>query len=305
MRICRHRRPGHARRRIAAVVPEQTSRVYWLSVAHGSLPAIFRYIREVAEAAVAARPDVLVIIDSPELTHRIARRSASGAPTIPIVDYVSPRCGRGGPGARAPCAPTSITCSRCCRSSRRRIARLGGPPCSYVGHPLIEQSTSSGQCRGGAPPANRSAGAPGLPGSRPGEIRRMTAVFGEAIGCSRARVGPFEVSCPRCRICRTRCGGDRELAVPSRVSSIPRKNGQRSGARGGAREVGTVTLELALSGVPMVAAYKVAPSRSWSRGCHQGAVGHPGQSGLGENGFRNSCSGIARPRSWPARLRRC
>ena len=44
----------------------------------------------VAKAAAAARPDVLVIIDSPEFTHRIAERVRKAAPSIPIVNYVSP-----------------------------------------------------------------------------------------------------------------------------------------------------------------------------------------------------------------------
>ena len=38
------------------------------------LPLILRRIRETADAVVAARPDVLVIIDSPDFTHRVARR---------------------------------------------------------------------------------------------------------------------------------------------------------------------------------------------------------------------------------------
>ncbi|MGB8527708.1 MAG: lipid-A-disaccharide synthase, partial [Rhodoplanes sp.] len=54
------------------------------------LPSIFRHIREAADAVIAAQPDVLVIIDSPEFTHRVARRVRAAAPAIPIIDYVSP-----------------------------------------------------------------------------------------------------------------------------------------------------------------------------------------------------------------------
>ena len=38
------------------------------------LPMILRRIRETADAIIAARPDALVIIDSPDFTHRVARR---------------------------------------------------------------------------------------------------------------------------------------------------------------------------------------------------------------------------------------
>ena len=39
---------------------------------------------------VAFAPDVVVIIDSPDFTHPIAKRIRKRAPHIPIVDYVSP-----------------------------------------------------------------------------------------------------------------------------------------------------------------------------------------------------------------------
>ena len=44
------------------------------------LPAILRRIRQTAEAVIAARPDALVIIDSPDFTHRVARREGDPAP---------------------------------------------------------------------------------------------------------------------------------------------------------------------------------------------------------------------------------
>ena len=97
------------------------------------LPLILRRIRETADAVVATRPDVLVIIDSPDFTHRVARRVRARAPSLPIVDYVSPsvwawRSGRGGcapcrlragnPAVRAGGAP----------APRRAALHLRGPP---------------------------------------------------------------------------------------------------------------------------------------------------------------------------------
>src|SRR5262249_58724650 len=54
------------------------------------LPMILRRIREAAAATVAAQPDALVIIDSPDFTHRLARRVRAAAARVPIVHYVSP-----------------------------------------------------------------------------------------------------------------------------------------------------------------------------------------------------------------------
>ena len=69
------------------------------------LPMLLRRIRETAEAVTQASPDVLVIIDSPDFTHRVARRVRAKDPAIPIIDYVSPSVWAWRPGrARAMCA---------------------------------------------------------------------------------------------------------------------------------------------------------------------------------------------------------
>ena len=49
-----------------------------------------------------AAPDILVIIDSPDFTHRVAKRVRASDPNIPIIDYVSPSVWAWRPGrARA------------------------------------------------------------------------------------------------------------------------------------------------------------------------------------------------------------
>ena len=91
-----------------------------------SLPKIVKRIRQTADAVIAAKPDVLVIIDSPEFTHRVARRVRARTPKSRSSIMSVRRCGRGGRAARAPCALTSIMCWRCCRSSRRRCGGWAG-----------------------------------------------------------------------------------------------------------------------------------------------------------------------------------
>jgi lipid-A-disaccharide synthase len=230
----------------------------WLDpIAH--LPAIYRYIRAVAGAVVAARPDVLVIIDSPALTHQIARRVRKHAPAIPIVDYVSPSVWAWRPG-RA-------------RAMRRYVdhllallpfepaahARLGGPPCSYVGHPLIEQI---GDLRPNAHEAARRTADPPvllvLPGSRSREIRLLMATFGEALARLRDRCGPFTAVLPTVPslLERVRAASAGWPVKPQIVVEPTEKRAAFRIARAALAKSGTVTLELALAGVPMVAGYK-------------------------------------------------
>ena len=54
------------------------------------LPKLVWRIRQTARAIIAARPDILVIIDSPDFTHRVARLVRKALPDLPVVNYVCP-----------------------------------------------------------------------------------------------------------------------------------------------------------------------------------------------------------------------
>src|SRR5439155_19813829 len=75
--------------------------------------------------------------------------------------------------------------------------RLGGPPCSYVGHPLAQEVS---ELRPNAEEARRRRTDPPvllvLPGSRQGELRRLLSEFGAAVALLKERVGPIEVVVP-------------------------------------------------------------------------------------------------------------
>jgi lipid-A-disaccharide synthase len=161
------------------------------------LPAIFRRIRETAAAIVAARPDALVIIDSPDFTHRVARRVRQLAPSIPILDYVSPSVWAWRPGrARAMRSYVDHILAILPFEPATHV-RLGGPSCLYVGHPLTERIA---ELRPGTDEqARRQADPPvvlALPGSRTNEVKRLLGIFGAALERVSARSGPIEIVLP-------------------------------------------------------------------------------------------------------------
>jgi lipid-A-disaccharide synthase len=224
------------------------------------LPLIFRRIRETAAAVVAEKPAVLVIIDSPDFTHRVARRVRKAAPSIPIVDYVSPSVWAWRPG-RA-------------RSMRRYVdhvlallpfepevhRRLGGPPCSYVGHPLAETAALLRPSENEA--ARRQADPPlllVLPGSRSSEIKRLLGIFAKTVESVGRALGPLDVVIPTVPhlepILRKETSG--WVQPPLIVVDAEEKQAAFRVARAALAKSGTVTLELAVAGVPMVTAYKV------------------------------------------------
>lgn len=222
-------------------------------IAH--LPTLLARIAETAQAAVAAEPDVLILIDSPDFTHRVARRARKQLPRLKVVDYVSPTVWAWRPW-RA-------------KSMRRYIdlvlallpfepeahERLGGPDCVYVGHPLIERLD---ELRGDDA-AKASGPVLVLPGSRRSVVARMGPAFGGAIARLDAAHPGLEFVLPAATAV--------EAQVRAEVATWPVKprivvgESERYAAFRTARAAlaasGTVTLELALSRTPTIVAYRV------------------------------------------------
>ncbi len=225
------------------------------------LPKLLRLIVRTAEAAIAARPDVLVIIDSPEFTHRVARKVRARAPSIPIVDYVCPSVWAWRPGRARVMRSYIDHVLALLPFEPAALWRLGGPSSTYVGHPLSERVA---ELRPNAEEAKHRLADPPqllvLPGSRAGEIERMAGVFGQAAKLVNDQIGGLEavvLAVPRL------AGMVRERvtswAVPARVvTDAEEKSRAFRTARAALTKSGTSTLELAIAQVPMVAGYKVS-----------------------------------------------
>ena len=147
------------------------------------LPLLLRRIRETAEFALRESPDALVLIDSPDFTHRVAKRVRARNKKIPIIAYVAP----------------SVWAWRRSRAARMRayidhimvllpfeeevFRRAKGPACTYVGHPALEEipAPRDGEAfrkRHGISMDEHIIAL--LPGSRRGEVERHVDGFVEA-----------------------------------------------------------------------------------------------------------------------------
>jgi lipid-A-disaccharide synthase len=224
------------------------------------LPIILRRIRETADAVVAARPNALIIIDSPDFTHRVARQVRQREPSIPILDYVSPTVWAWRPW-RARAMRRYVDCVLAILPFEPAThVRLGGPPCFYVGHPLIERL---GELRPNAEEAPRRQADPPLilvlPGSRSSELHRLLAIFGAATARVGERIGAMELVLPTMPhlVARVREETAHWPVQPQIVVDPKEKWAAFRKARAALAASGTVTLELALAGVPTAAAYRV------------------------------------------------
>jgi lipid-A-disaccharide synthase len=255
-----------AREGLTSLFPIEELSIVGLAAVVRQLPKLLRLIRQTADAMTQASPDILVIIDSPDFTHRVARRVRARDPRIPIVDYVSPTVWAWRPGrARAMCGYIDHVLALL-PFEPEEYRRLHGPPCSYVGHPLIEQIDA---LRPGADEQKRRDAQPPvllvLPGSRRSEIRHHLPVFGETLGRLREAGVAFEPILPTMP--------HLQEAVREAVKSWPvqpqlvigeaEKRAAFRIAHTALAKSGTVTLELALAGVPMVAAYKGGAVEAW------------------------------------------
>ena len=214
---------------IASPFPIDDLSIVGLTAIPQKLPKIFRHIREATQAVLAARPDALVIVDSPDFTHRVARRVRQIIPSIPILDYVSPSVWAWRPGRARAMRAYMDRVLAILPFEPEAYVRLKGPPCTYVGHPLIERlselrpSPQEAARRQGD--AAHRAGLAGQPLDRDqAAYRRSSAAALKAVA---ERAGAMEVVLPTVpHLARPRPRGGRRLG---RGAAHCRRSGRKMG----------------------------------------------------------------------------
>jgi lipid-A-disaccharide synthase len=228
------------------------------------LPRIVRRVYQTVDRAIAFEPDAVVIIDSPEFTHPIAKRIRKRRPDIPIIDYVSPTVWAWRPGRARKMAPYIDHVLALLPFEPAAHERLGGPPCTYVGHALAERIDWLRDLDP-EPLCQRLGLDPGrpvvvvLPGSRSSEVGRLMEPFGDTLRLLIERGPTPEVLLPVVPNVRAQveAGARRWPLRPHFVEGETDKFRAFKLARAALAASGTVTLELGLAGTPMVVAYRV------------------------------------------------
>lgn len=224
-------------------------------------PRLYARAWQVIDAVLTKPPDVLVIIDSPDFTHAVAKRVRKRLPHIPVINYAPPSVWAWRPGRASKMRAYVDHVLGLFPFEPEAYRRLHGPPCTYVGHPLIERLDALRPGEGDL--SFRQTERPiilALPGSRTGELDRLMPVFGEAFALAAERLPRFDIILPTISGQADRV---QRLAVswpiaPRIIVGEKDKFQAFRRARAALAASGTVTLELALAGVPMVGAYKVS-----------------------------------------------
>lgn len=214
------------------------------------LPKLLWRAQQTARKIVKSRPDVAVLIDAQVFSAIVAGQVHRMAPDIPVILYVAPAVWAWKPERAAKLSPTFREVLSVLPFEPEFMKAVGGPETTYVGHPAVERF-----------PLRPTVPAQGpvllLPGSREGELRRhlplMQAVAEELKGHPRAK--GFVLPTPRSLEKRVRAEVVRWNAKVEVITGEAAKAAAFSEAIAAAAVTGTVTLELALAGVPMVTTY--------------------------------------------------
>jgi lipid-A-disaccharide synthase len=225
------------------------------------LPTFLKRMKETVEAIVANPPDILVLVDAQDFNRRVAGRVRKRLPHLPIVKYVAPTVWAWRPGRAWKMYGIIDHVLALLPFEPAVMRRLGGPATTYVGHPLLgeipdlQPSGADLAVRNGKPPKLLV-----LPGSRRMELRRLSGPFGAALGLLKARGIDFDLVLPTLpRLEEAVREATRGWPVrPEIVTGEAAKLTAFRQARAALAASGTVTLELALAGVPLVAGYRVS-----------------------------------------------
>ena len=175
-------------------------------------------INETAQAVIEAKPDVMITIDSPDFSLRVAKR-VKAASDIRTVHYVAPTVWAWRPG-RAKKMARYIDHVLALFPFEPPLMEAEGMACDFVGHPVVGEKIATHREAAAFRQAHEIGDAPlmlVLPGSRRSEVARLSDVFGDAV----ARFAR-----------RWSCGRRGDCADPG-LDGAPHRAGPACGQQGG------------------------------------------------------------------------
>ncbi|WP_171098895.1 lipid-A-disaccharide synthase [Ruegeria sp. HKCCD7255] len=235
------------------------------------LPKFFhlkRRIAETAEAVLAVQPDVLITIDSPDFSLRVAK-IVKASSAIRTVHYVAPSVWAWRPG-RADKMAKVIDHVLALLPFEPPYMERARMECDFVGHPVASEPIATQAEIAGFRETHDLGDAPillALPGSRRGEIERLADSFGGALELFIAKHPAFRVVVPTVGATTDLINSlvpnwqGKPVVLDPRDSDTAQAGAQKRAAFAAAdlalAASGTVSLELAAQNTPMVIAYKL------------------------------------------------
>ncbi|MEM5500843.1 lipid-A-disaccharide synthase [Ahrensia kielensis] len=229
-----------------------------------TLPKLITRIKQTADAIIKEKPDCLLLIDSPDFSLRVAKKVKAALPDLPIVKYVAPTVWAWRPERAAKMASYINEILAILPFEPDVMQKLGGPKTHYVGHRLISDAALKNVWEHNytkAIPESDTINLLILPGSRSGEINALMDEFGKTVHLLHERGNKLNICLPTLPRLETRIRQYTASWPVSPVITTDRESQidayKRSDVALAAS--GTVTLELALAGIPAISCYRVDP----------------------------------------------
>jgi len=265
--------PAMAAQGMPSLFPMEELSVMGIAEILPRAPNLLRRIRQTADAVIAARPDALITIDSPDFCLRVARKARAALPDLRVIHYVAPSVWAWRPGRAAKMA-RHVDHVLALLPFEPPYMQAAGMTCDFVGHPVAARPEATDseiatiRADLGVGPDQRLLVV--LPGSRRGEVSRHAPVFAEVIRRLRADAPDLAIVVPaagsvadltRSLLPPDADGWPRVLDPTGADTALAeaRKRAVFSAADAALAASGTVSLELAAAGTPMVIAYAANP----------------------------------------------
>jgi len=223
------------------------------------IPTILARVRQAADFAMKTKPDLVLLIDSPDFTHRIGRRLSKRAPELTVVKYVAPQVWASRPG-RAKKLADFVDYLLCLLPFEPPFFESYGLDTRFVGHPVVERVEAGDgaafRARHNIP--DGAALLAVLPGSRSNEVRMILPVFKDTVAQLKAGAETLQTVVVTLDHVRERVdAGTENWPTPLIIVDQDEKRDAFAAADLALAASGTVSTELALAKVPMVIAYKI------------------------------------------------
>jgi lipid-A-disaccharide synthase len=214
------------------------------------LPLLLWRARQTVQAILAQRPDIVILIDAQVFSQTVAGQLRKAGYEGKILLYVSPSVWAWKPERAPKLKPLYDEVLAVLPFEPAVMRKLGGPYTSYVGHPALEQTGLR---------ASQPERGPVLllPGSRAGELRRHLPLMEQVARALRnhPRVTGFVLPTPKSMEDQVHQAVTTWKTPVFVTTTSEAKHKAFAESLVAAAVSGTVTLELALSGVPMAITY--------------------------------------------------
>ena len=242
---------------LSSLFDVSTISVMGISAVVARLPQILKRIGQTADDIARVKPDIVVLVDSPDFTHRVAKRVRARVPDTKIIKVVCPSVWAWRPGRAKKMRAYIDHVLALLPFEPKVLQDLGGPSATYIGHPIASRFEAVEIPRHDTVSKEKQLLL--LPGSRRTELRLLLPDFRKTLELLADRGVQFKAVLPA--VPHLEADIRAEIALwrvkPEIVSGEDAKIEAFKRADAALATSGTVLLELAIFRIPVISIYRL------------------------------------------------